>query len=100
MSDRPAQFICYGAIGYDRVTEHHEDWHAQFIFDIMAAPSVMIACHCTADPEGLHDQRVCVCVCVLIRDQTRHPDRPTTTISASPGYSGTFIGPSAEQLLN
>ena len=25
-----------------------------------------------------------MCVCVLIRDQTRHPDRPTTAVSASP----------------
>ena len=25
-----------------------------------------------------------MCVCVLIRDQTRHPTRPTTTAPASP----------------
>ena len=27
---------------------------------------------------------VCVCVCSFVRDYTRHPDRPTTAVSASP----------------
>ena len=34
--------------------------------------------------------KVHVCVCVLIRDQTRHPDRPTTAVSASSARG--FIG--------